>query len=192
MLLLASGSARRAQLLKQIGVSFSQLSPDIIEEPKELESPEKYVQRLAREKGEAALHIKPEATVLSADTLIEFNNEIMEKPRNQEHAFEMLKALSNSKHQVMTAVSLMNAQRELLFLVCTEVTFKPLTDELIKRYLATDEYKGKAGSYAIQGFAGGFVEHIQGSYSNIVGLPLAETVDMLDAFAIPYWQKELI
>lgn len=190
MLLLASASPRRAQLLSQIGVSFSQLATDIVEQPKPDEFPSAYVQRLAKEKGQAALVLKPEATVLSADTLIVFKDEIIEKPCNRSQAFKMLKSLSGQTHEVISAVSLMNQTRHLLSTVHSQVSFKTLSDSLIERYLATGEYQGKAGSYAIQGFAASFVANIQGSYSNVVGLPLAETTEMLDAFAISYWQKE--
>lgn len=189
-LILASASPRRAQLLRQIGVSFSQLATNIVETPKDKEAPKAYVQRLAKEKAEAALVLKPDALILSADTLIEFKGEILEKPCNQSHAFSMLKQLAGKTHEVISAVSLMNNNKRLLRCVSSQVSFKSLTDEQIERYLATSEYQGKAGSYAIQGFAASFVANIQGSYSNVVGLPLAETTEMLDEFAVIYWQKK--
>jgi len=187
-LYLASQSPRRSELLTQIGISFSLLSVDIDEVPKHNENAEDYVIRLAKEKAAAGWNavkqeIKP---VLGSDTAVVINGEILGKPENKDDAKRMLNLLSGKTHQVMTAVALAmsseNPQQPELNCVISvsDVTFKLLSDSEIERYVATDESDDKAGSYAIQGLAAAFITHLSGSYSGVMGLPLYETVELLN------------
>lgn len=176
MLILASQSPRRAELLTQIGVKFIQESFDIDETPRPKEQPVAYVSRMALEKSNAALgKYNSGQTVLSADTIVVNRGQILGKPRDQQHAFAMLKGLSNCTHKVITAVCVANHEQQELRAVETEVTFGSLTDKQIDWYWHTQEPQDKAGGYGIQGLGGQFVEKINGSYSAVVGLPLYET-----------------
>lgn len=195
---LASQSPRRRELLKQIGVNFDVLllradalrGLDVDETPVANERPEDYVQRICSEKaatGFAVLRYRnlPVVPVLAADTAVILDGKILGKPESPAHAAEMLRALSGREHQVLTGVAMaMNDHVEMAMSVST-VRFISLDEERIRRYLLTSEGKDKAGAYAIQGLAGAFVEHLSGSYSGVVGLPLCETVALLKKFNIP-------
>ena len=186
---LASGSPRRAELLQQIGVSFLQRPVDLDETPLAGEVPFDYVQRLALAKAQAGWQ-RSQANgdnlpVLGADTSVVLNNRIMGKPADAREAQDMLSALSGKTHQVMTAISLVNAEQQLSALVTSDVSFRPLDGEEILAYWQTGEPVDKAGSYAIQGLGAVFVSQLSGSYSAVVGLPLLETWQLLkkmDAF----------
>lgn len=189
-LYLASGSPRRRELLRQIGVNFQRLQVDVPEVRGVEETPEDYVQRLALEKaraGSQALKGQP-GVVLGADTLGVLRGEVLEKPRNREHAAELLRAMSGREHTVMTAVALTDGKRETLRLVQTQVWFRPLSETEINRYWETGEPEDKAGGYGIQGLGAVFVRELRGSYSAVVGLPLEETAQMLREYNISIWQ----
>lgn len=192
---LASQSPRRRDLLKQIGVTFQSLlvrvepgrTPDVDETALELETPAEYVQRICRAKVEFAwscvlMRNLRQSPVLAADTVVAVDNRVIGKPRDRKDAVAILHSLSGRKHQVFTAVALKFHERVELRLSTTEVTFAVLSDERIQRYMLTNEAHDKAGAYGIQGAAAAFVQRIEGSYSGVVGLPLAETAELLHAF----------
>ena len=183
MLILASQSPRRAELLSQIGVPFTALSADIDESILPNETPENYVQRLAQQKaqtgGRASADTAKRRLVLGADTVVVINEQVMGKPKDFDDAKAMLNLLSGQQHQVLTAVTVTSGQRFETILVKTDVTFCALSPSQIEAYWQTGEPKDKAGSYAIQGIGGKFVTHIKGSYSAVVGLPLYETNQLL-------------
>jgi septum formation protein len=193
-LYLASQSPRRRELLQQIGVSHHVVSADVVEVLRTQESPSNYVQRLAREKAEAglasvkrlALAPKP---VLGADTIVVINNEILEKPQSQEHAAEMLRKLAGTTHQVMTAVAMAADNKCEIKLSVTDVVFRSISEHEIAAYWESGEPRDKAGGYAIQGLGAVFVQQIRGSYTGVVGLPIEQTVLLLDEFAVLYWQS---
>lgn len=182
-LYLASGSPRRQELLTQLGVSFERIVTGIEEKRAGGESAQQYVSRLAREKAQAGVASVPrDLPVLGADTIVILNGEVLEKPRDADHAARMLHKMSGQTHQVMTAVALADRQHVLDCLVVTEVTFRVLTDDDIAAYIASGEPMDKAGAYGIQGLGGCFVRKINGSYHAVVGLPLVETYELLSNF----------
>jgi septum formation protein len=190
---LASRSPRRRELLKQIGVPFQvfqlredpRRGPDVDETPSTAESPTAYVLRLARAKAETAAHYMQRRTlaqrwpVLAADTTVVCDLRIIGKPSNVQEAAAMLKDLSGRSHEVITAVALAFADRIESAAAESKVWFRDLSPEEIQRYVAVGESLDKAGAYAIQGRAAAFVTRIEGSYSGIMGLPLAETATLL-------------
>ena len=192
---LASKSPRRRELLAQIGVKHRVLSVDVPEQQEASETPQDYVARLAREKalaGWRALQDQglPLAPVLGADTLGVLQGRVFEKPRDGDDALSMLRALSGRTHQILSAVALAYGERVAVQTVTSEVTFRALSDTEIRRYWDTGEPADKAGAYAIQGLAAVFVEHIEGSYSAVVGLPLTETAQLLENFGVAIWQQD--
>lgn len=175
-LVLASQSPRRKALLSQLPWDFTVQVADIDETPHKGESPAEHVVRLACEKAKAvAKQVPPDSLVLGSDTIVVCDHAILGKPSAQMPAATMLAGLSGRTHQVMTAVAVCLGKACQTQLVTTDVTFRPLTDEDIRWYIATGEPDDKAGAYGIQGLGGRFVEHIHGSYSSVVGLPLVET-----------------
>jgi nucleoside triphosphate pyrophosphatase len=175
-LILASASARRAEILRDAGLSFVVLSSTVDETPYPVESPNDLVERLALAKAElvAARAIGP-AIIIGADTVISLDGHILGKPRSTEDARRMLEKLSGRTHSVVTGIALIripDAERR-TFVESTLVHFAALTSDEILRYLATGEPHDKAGSYAIQGHAGRFIPRVEGCYFNIVGLPLS-------------------
>lgn len=182
-LILASASPRRRDLLDQLRVRYTVEPADIDESPATGEAPQDYVQRMAREKA-TALTGRPGNAVLAADTTVVLDGKSLGKPRDHADALAMLTCLSGRTHVVMTAVCLRVGSRESVRVVETEVDFAVLDAEACEAYLATGEAWDKAGSYAIQGLGGAFVSAIRGSYSNVVGLPLAETWQLLRAAGI--------
>lgn len=195
---LASRSPRRRDLLKQIGVPFELLllredlrrGPDVDETPLPEESPGVYVLRLAGAKAnmavrQIALRGLPQKPALAADTTVVFDGVVLGKPEDAEHAARILRALSGREHQVLTAVAVALRDRVETQISVSSVWFRELSDADIRRYLATGEPLDKAGAYGIQGRAGAFVTRIAGSYSGIMGLPLAETAELLERFEIP-------
>jgi septum formation protein len=184
-LILASGSPRRKQLLEISGFSPIIMVSNIEEIPKETETATEYVMRNAREKGIAiANKFSNNEIILSADTIVVTNDgTLLEKPLDENHAKTMLKNLSNSTHKVYTAYVLTQNKKELISkIIETKVTFKNLNDDEIENYIATKEPYDKAGAYGIQGPAAYFVEKIDGSYTNVMGLPLSQVVDDLKIF----------
>ena len=188
-LILASGSARRAELLKQLGLSFEQFSPDIDETQKVAESAPDYVARLAKEKANTVLNDHLDATVIAADTCIFIDGQILGKPQSKQHAFTMWQQLSGRTHHVFTGVCVVNKEYQEYCVVETQVKFQQLSLNDMEYYWATEEPLGKAGGYAIQGIAACYIPEIKGSYTNVVGLPLHETVMLLKA-CLP--QKEFL
>jgi septum formation protein len=195
---LASQSPRRRDLLKQIGVNFEVLllrsdprrKIDINEDPLPDEAPDVYVQRLSTAKAQAgcdslAFRNLPPFPVLAADTTVSLEGKIFGKPYDREDAVNILRQLSGKSHQVLTAVSVALQGQIETRLSTTIVDFVELSDERIRHYALTNEAHDKAGAYGIQGYAGSFVKRIEGSYSGVVGLPLAETVELLTMFGYP-------
>ena len=183
-LYLASQSPRRRELLRQIGVRHAVISASIPEKPAAGEAAFDSVQRLARELLRQQLPLAP---VLGADTLGLLDGEILEKPRDQAHAQQMLRQLSGRTHQVITAVALHSTSLQALRVSTTDVTFRELSDAEITAYWNTGEPQDKAGSYAIQGLGAVFVKEIRGSYSCVVGLPIEATLELLGEFDVPWW-----
>lgn len=179
-LILASRSPRRAELLSAAGISFEVLAADIDETPLASEAPDAYVQRLAIEKARAVLPLRPESRVLGADTTVTIDNTILGKPIDNDDAVRMLRLLSGRAHLVHTGVALVSARGIQSAVDTTRVWFAAMTDEDISWYVATGEPIDRAGAYAIQGFASRFIPRIEGSYSNVVGLPVALVSSILD------------
>jgi septum formation protein len=180
VLILASASPRRQELLREAGVVFEVYPAHIVEERAEKEAPRAYACRLAREKAQAVAAQFPGRFVLGADTIVVVEDQVLEKPRGAADAARMLRLLSGRGHQVTTAVSLASPEGGAdTRCATTEVFFRQLRDEEIERYVAAGEPMDKAGAYAIQGGAGPWVQRIEGEYSNVVGLPLSLVKEML-------------
>lgn len=178
--MLASASPRRKELLQQLGVRFSCQAADIDESPLAGEAPQAYVARLANAKATAVFCGRQKGDlVIAADTTVVINNRILGKPRDLDHGLSILGQLSGRSHRVYTAICLLGDSDEDSQVVMTEVSFVELSEDTCRAYLATEEPWDKAGAYGIQGLGGAFVGEIHGSYSNVVGLPLAETWQML-------------
>lgn len=188
---LASASPRRAELLRQIGCRFLVAPVDVDEAVIPAEPAVDYVRRIALQKARAGLLASPLSgvPVLAADTAVVVGRDIFGKPADREQALAMLGRLSGTTHRVLSAVAMVADNRELLRCSETQVTFRPLSAEECERYWQTGEPADKAGAYAIQGLGGVFVTAIQGSYSSVVGLPLAETCQLLQAFDIVWWRE---
>jgi len=204
-LVLASGSPRRKELLTQLGYEFSVLVSDIEERQQPDEDAKAYVQRLSLDKAQAALNLiakrEPNSddtaslgadntvalgsdniVVLGSDTVVVSQGQVLEKPSDLADCKRMLTQLSDKRHQVMTAVSVVSADKQKTEIVITDVWFKPLSEQEIEQYWQTGEPCDKAGSYGIQGLGGRFVTRIEGSYYAVVGLPLFETDQLLQEF----------
>lgn len=192
-LLLASASPRRYQLLEQIGITPDDvLATSIDESPRLRERPRVYVERIAREKAEAAFkatrhdEARAKAHILSADTVVALGSRILPKAELAAEAAQCLRLLSGRAHRVYTSVVVMlPSGRQSQRLVEARVRFKRLASDEIDAYLASGEWEGKAGGYAIQGLAGAFVTKMAGSYSAVVGLPLYETAALLEGTGFP-------
>ena len=180
-LILASTSPRRKELLKSAGLDFTVIRPDAGEQLRTGETPVEYAVRTAREKAESIL-IKPGTIVLGADTVVAAEGRILGKPADAGDAKMMLRLLSGKMHEVITGVCLRSAEKAVCFHVATAVLFRELLEEEIAAYVATGDPLDKAGAYAIQNGAAGMVRRIDGSYSNVVGLPLCEVIEALEAF----------
>ncbi|MBL6689055.1 MAG: septum formation inhibitor Maf [Pseudomonadales bacterium] len=184
-LILASGSPRRKQLLSQLGLTFDVRVSDIDETPFNAESPVDYVERLSREKAASiSSQVDRETIVLAADTTVVLEGNILGKPESKEHGVNMLMALSDTSHLVLTGVSVTGGNRFCTLTVETEVKFRKLTRREVLWYWDTGEPQDKAGSYGLQGIGAAFVESLSGSYSNVIGLPLSETIDLLRGFGV--------
>ena len=192
-LVLASGSPRRLQLLQQAGIEPDQLSPvNADETPQKGEAPRSLAKRLAREKAELALQNaarSPElqnAFILTADTVVALGRRVLPKAEMMDQASMCLRLLSGRSHRVYTGLTLVTPKGAMRHrLVESRVRFKRLSREEMEAYLASGEWRGKAGGYAIQGLAGTFVVKLVGSYTNVMGLPLYETVQMLVGEGFP-------
>jgi septum formation protein len=181
-LILASASPRRAELLASAGFDFD-ISPVVLDEnPRADEPPGPHVARLAASKARAVSRQHPGALVLGADTVVVVDGRILGKPAGDRQAAEMLRMLSGRQHEVLTGVALCNGARCLEEVVTTSVRFRALSDAEIEWYIASGEPRDKAGAYAVQGLASRFVDRLEGSYSNVVGLPVATVYGLLVRF----------
>jgi septum formation protein len=178
-LVLASASPRRAELLRAAGIDFDVVPANADEALHGFETPDAYVRRVAEAKGRQVLARAARRPVLSADTIVVVNDIILTKPVDEADARRMLRLLSGRRHEVLTAVSLLASERLETRVASTAVDFAELTSEEIDWYVGTGEPLDKAGAYAIQGYASRFVTRVDGSYSNVVGLPVALTYEML-------------
>ena len=184
-LILGSGSPRRRELLAQIGVVPDEIRPaDIDEIPHKNELPRPYAARLAVEKAQA-VEAGPDELVLAADTVVAVGRRILGKPENPTEAAKFLMLLSGRRHRVITGIALRLGDKVWSRQVETVVKFKRLSDVELSAYLRSNEWQGKAGGYAIQGIGGAFIPAINGSYSNVVGLPLTETANLLIGAGYP-------
>ena len=176
-LILASASPRRAELLRAAGYEFEIVATDVDERVRDGETPAEYVRRLAAEKSAAAQGA--DVIILGADTTVVVDGEILGKPRDDDEAAAMLRRLAGRRHEVLTGVSIRHGAHEAGRVVSTAVWFSMLTKEDIAWYVASREGRDKAGAYAIQGLASRFIPRIEGSYANVVGLPVAAVAELL-------------
>ncbi len=187
-IVLASASARRQELLTQIGVNFRVESQDIDEAIGANESPDDYVSRMAEEKADSALSRLTDQSdsilIIAADTTVVCDCDVMGKPVDQVEAVNMLRRLSGREHRVLSAVTLASTAKRRSAISESRVTFREISLAEAQQYYLSGEPIGKAGSYAIQGYGAGFVEQLIGSYSGVMGLPLFETTQLLNEFGI--------
>jgi septum formation protein len=191
-LILASASPRRRELLAACGLSFRVIPAAIDEHPYPNEPAEVYVRRLALAKAEAVAQGHPGAVVLGADTIVTIDRDLLGKPRDLDEARQMLSRLSGNVHEIVTGVAVLAVERAASAstrcaseVVTSRVLMRHVTEATIAWYLATGEPIDKAGAYAVQGMGGALVEWVEGSYTNVVGLPLTETLALLRRFGIP-------
>ncbi len=178
-LVLGSGSPRRLELLANLGITPDDIRPpDINEDPLPAEKPREYCRRIARSKAEA-LTLADDEVALCADTTVALGRRILGKPANAGEAAQFLLSLSGRRHRVITAMAVKRGDQIWTGDVVTAVKMKNLSDEELNAYLATNDWQGKAGGYAIQGPAGAFIPWIQGSYTGVMGLPVAEAAQLL-------------
>ena len=178
-LVLGSGSPRRLELLATLGITPDDIRPpDINEDPLPGEKPREYCRRIARSKAEA-LTLAGDEVALCADTTVALGRRILGKPANAGEAAQFLLSLSGRRHRVITAMAVKRGDQIWTGDVVTVVKMKNLSDEELNAYLATNDWQGKAGGYAIQGPAGAFIPWIQGSYTGVMGLPVAEAAQLL-------------
>ena len=188
-LILGSASPRRKEILAQLGIVPDLILPtDIDEDPRKGELPLPYAARLAREKA-LAVPAAPEDIVLCADTTVALGRRILGKPADAGEAAAFLMALGGRRHQVITAVAVRRGERVLARESVSAVKMKRLSDAELNAYLASGEWQGKAGGYGIQGLAGAFIPWISGSFTGIMGLPVAETAALLGAVGYPVWRQ---
>ena len=179
-LVLASSSPRRVELLGLVGIVPDRIDPaDIDETPLKDETPSRLAARLATTKAQAVAERSPEAVVLAADTVVAVGRRLLEKAADEAEAVRFLKLLSGRNHRVFTGVAVVAGGKTTRRVVDTRVSFKVLSDAEIAAYVASGEWRGKAGGYGIQGRAGAFVTRLVGSYPAVMGLPLFETVNLL-------------
>ncbi len=183
-LILGSASPRRLELLAQIGIRPAAVrAADIDETPHKQETPRDYVRRIAMTKA-ATLDPAPGEVILCADTTVAVGRRILGKPIDRAEAAAFMRLMSGRRHRVLTAIALRDQDRTRFRLVETLVRMRPITEAELQRYLDVGDWQGKAGAYAIQGAAAAFIPWLQGSFSAVVGLPLAETAAMLAAIGI--------
>lgn len=186
---LASQSPRRRELLAQLGVAFRVVNVSVEEQRHIAEAPADYVLRLAENKARAGASVM-DAPVLGADTVVVQGERVLEKPKDEADFLAMMASLSGATHSVYTGLALCVAGQCEALVVQTQVRFRAIEQAEALRYWATGEPCDKAGGYGIQGFGAAFVEHIQGSYSNVVGLPLFETAALLGRHQLPIWNSK--
>ena len=190
-IILASASARRQELLRQIGVRFTVRSQDIDESIRSGELANDYVIRMAQEKAKSALSAFPvnkdsnATVVLAADTSVVCDADVLGKPIDEADAVDMLRRLSGREHRVLCAVTLATQDKQRTLLSESRVRFREISIAEAQQYYRSGESAGKAGAYAIQGYAAVFVEQLIGSYSGVMGLPLFQTAQLLSEFTVP-------
>jgi septum formation protein len=190
-IILASASARRQELLRQIGVRFTVRSQDIDESIRSGELANDYVIRMAQEKAKSALSAFPvnkdsnATVVLAADTSVVCDADVLGKPIDEADAVDMLRRLSGREHRVLSAVTLATQDKQRTVLSESRVRFREISIAEAQQYYRSGESAGKAGAYAIQGYAAVFVEQLIGSYSGVMGLPLFQTAQLLSEFTVP-------
>ena len=187
VLILASASPRRKDLLAQIGITPDKIQPaDLDESEKPSEAPRVYALRLAIEKAQAVHALEPGAIILAADTAVAVGRRILPKTETEDEARACLNLMSGRSHQVLTGIAVIAADGRMMSrLVTTRVKMKRLTPQEISGYIASGEWKGKAGGYGIQGKAGALISDLSGSYTGVVGLPVFETRNLLEAAGYP-------
>ena len=186
-LILGSGSPRRLELLATLGITPDDIRPpDIDEDPAKGELPRPYCARVTREKAQAVV-ADPDDIVICADTTVALGRRILGKPTDAGEAAEFLLKLSGRRHDVITSVAVRRGARIWQKDVVSSVKMKRLSDQELNAYLASNDWQGKAGAYGIQGMAGAFIPWISGSFTGIVGLPLAETATLLQAAGLPVY-----
>jgi len=187
-LILASASPRRVALLATIGITPSKIIPaDIDETPLKSEAPHLYAARVAKSKAEAVAQNNADAVVLAADTVVACGKRILPKAEDEASARQCLALLSGKRHRVYTAIAISYKGKLSTHTEMTVVQFMRLSKKDIDHYIAYKEWEGKAGGYAIQGLAEGFITKVNGSVSNVIGLPLAKTRIMLNALGVSAW-----
>ncbi len=179
MLILASQSPRRRDLLSMLGLEFTVVTADIDETMDETLSVEEAVAEVCQRKAEAVAQLHPHDTIISADTIVVVDGKVLGKPRNEDHAREMLRSLSGRSHRVMTAFCIWQKGEAMTHVEITNLRFKPLSNEEINAYVATGSPMDKAGAYGIQDQASIFVEALEGDYYNVMGLPVCALVKAL-------------
>jgi septum formation protein len=182
MLILASSSPRRAELLAAAGIDVEVVPVNVDESLQRLEPPGDHVRRLAREKADAVFGQNPDRVVIASDTKRLVGGEMMGKPRDEADAVRMLRLLSGREHEVLTGIAIVSKRGTLVEVARTRVWVNPLSDVEIRQYVATGEPLDKAGAYGIQGLGSKFIDRIQGSYSNVVGLPVALVYRLLKGY----------
>jgi septum formation protein len=184
--ILASASPRRADLLRHAGYAFEILPADVEESPRAEEPADRYTLRVARDKARhvAALVDDSKAAVIAADTEVVLDAKILGKPADDDHASDMLRALSAAAHDVLTAVVIRVREEELTEVVTTRVWFVKMSEDEIRWYVESGEPRGKAGAYAIQGLGARFIERIDGSWSNVVGLPIHAVYRLMERLTV--------
>ncbi|MEO0367464.1 MAG: Maf family protein [Pseudomonadota bacterium] len=188
-LILASASPRRASLLRSVGVEFSIIPADIVEVRDPLETPSAYVERLAREKAQVIFNSLEEqqntnVVVLAADTTVAMSNEILEKPTGFDDAQRMWGRLSGAHHDVFTGVCVLSKSNQETIFCCSRVFMDEISSQAMQQYWESGEPQDKAGAYAIQGLASAWVNRVEGSFTNIVGLPLFEVNHLLTRYRL--------
>lgn len=183
-LILASGSPRRRELLAQAGFAFEVQAADIDETEHSSEAPEEYVRRLAHEKAQAIAARNPDAVVLGADTTVAIDSELLGKPADRADAERMLRLLSGRAHQVHTGLGVISGSGARIHVETTTVFFRAITDDELRAYLNSGDAMDKAGAYGIQGYAARWIPRIEGDYFNVVGLPIAAVVELLDRMLV--------
>lgn len=183
MILLASKSPRRQELLKQIGINFKVIDIDMDESVISAETPLVYVERMAQQKALVARELlkNVELPILTADTIVTKNDLILGKPQNYEDFYRMMQLLSGTTHQVFSSIALQHKEQTIIKTCISHVSLTHLSDHFIANYWETQEPKDKAGGYAIQGLMARYIQKIEGSYSGIMGLPLFELNEALTA-----------
>ena len=179
MIVLASSSPRRRELLTLIGLPFTVITSDVDEQPPHGAPPDEYVKALALQKARAVAYTHPDDCVIGADTVVYLDGDILGKPHTPENAARFLHRMQGRTHTVYTGVAVLCAGREDVRHCCTEVTFAPMTDAEIDWYVSTGEPLDKAGAYGVQGPAAVFVQRIEGNYFNVIGMPLPLLYRML-------------